>query len=205
MGTPLITRREAEVLGDISPSIINKAVEQKVIPVSRGRNRSLIDARDLAALAVIKDLPFALPVKSKKALARWMRAATTGEEWALSLGIAIRRTDEISRVVDEAIRYTDARDRFVDVNPAILGGEPVVKDTRLPLRTIAGRLAAGDTAEMLAREYPEVDPAVFGFAPVWADANPRRGRPSPLALDRLREAPEPKARANVLARRLARR
>ena len=39
-------------------------------------------------------------------------------------------------------------------SPDILGGETVFKGTRIPLSTILGSLASGDTPEILFRSFP---------------------------------------------------
>jgi len=47
-----------------------------------------------------------------------------------------------------------ALDTRIVRDPAILGGEAVIRGTRVPLRTILASLAAGDTVEEILEEYP---------------------------------------------------
>lgn len=44
-----------------------------------------------------------------------------------------------------------------DVN--VCGGEPCVEGTRIPVRIILSHLAAGDTAEQLLRDFPNLTQA----------------------------------------------
>ena len=88
MTTALLTRKEVEVIAGIPPSVLNKAIEQKVVPVRDAQ----IDPCDLAALTFIRDLPFPLSVVAKRALAAWMRIAAEGDDYELAPGLMARRT-----------------------------------------------------------------------------------------------------------------
>jgi uncharacterized protein (DUF433 family) len=185
--TALLTRKEVEVIAGIPPSVLNKAIEQEVVPVRDAQ----IEPRDLAALTFIRDLPFPLSVVAKRALAAWMRIAAEGEEFELAPGLMARRTPATDAVVREATAYVVDRERYYNRDPEIMGGEPVVKGTRVPLRSIAAAHAAGDTFEVLAQSFPHVESAAFRFALRWAECHPQRGRPAgiPAEFTRNRDTP----------------
>ena len=58
-------------------------------------------------------------------------------------------------------------------DPSICGGEPVIRGTRVPLRTILASLADGDDVDTIARSFPTVSPeairAVIAFAAASAE------------------------------------
>lgn len=54
---------------------------------------------------------------------------------------------------DETVEPIDFGAR-IDVNPRILGGTPVVKDTRIPVSLILNLLAYGYTVERVVEAYP---------------------------------------------------
>lgn len=64
------------------------------------------------------------------------------------------------------------QERFIR-DPAICGGEPVVKGTRVTLRTILASLATGDSADDILRDFPSLTPddikAVIAFAAASAE------------------------------------
>jgi uncharacterized protein (DUF433 family) len=66
----------------------------------------------------------------------------------------------------------DYLDRIVR-NPAICGGEPVIRDTRVTLRTVLASLAEGDSVETLLTDYPTLTEqdirAVIAFAAASAE------------------------------------
>lgn len=41
----------------------------------------------------------------------------------------------------------------IAINPDIMGGKPVIKDTRVPVEVIVGGLAGGMTVEKICKEY----------------------------------------------------
>lgn len=56
----------------------------------------------------------------------------------------------------------------IERRPDVLGGQPVIKGTRIPLRTLLASLAGGDTAEEILRDFPTLTAedlrAVIAFA-----------------------------------------
>ncbi len=59
-------------------------------------------------------------------------------------------------------------DDLITIDPQICGGQPVIKGTRVTLRTVLGSLAEGDTVEQILRSFPslteEAVRAVISFA-----------------------------------------
>jgi uncharacterized protein (DUF433 family) len=48
---------------------------------------------------------------------------------------------------------------YITRDPQICGGEPVIKGTRVTLRTILGSLAEGATIEEIVADFPALRPA----------------------------------------------
>ncbi len=66
----------------------------------------------------------------------------------------------------------------IERNPAVMRGEPVIKGTRLPIRTLYARIKGGEAIEDLLMEYPYLDRETVEAAVLYAEANPPRGRPA---------------------------
>lgn len=45
----------------------------------------------------------------------------------------------------------------ITVRADVFGGKPIVRDMRIAVDHVLGMLAAGDTAETILREYPELE------------------------------------------------
>jgi len=46
----------------------------------------------------------------------------------------------------------------VTIDPKIFGGKPIIRGRRLAVEHILGMLAAGDTIEIILKEYPWLEP-----------------------------------------------
>ena len=62
-----------------------------------------------------------------------------------------------------------------------MGGEPVFKGTRIPVRLIASMLDQGASEAEILDGYPKLEARHLELARLWTAAHPRRGRPKTLA------------------------
>jgi uncharacterized protein (DUF433 family) len=79
-------------------------------------------------------------------------------------------------MTQDADGYKRLCGRYVERNPAIMGGEPVIRGTRVPVRTVAGLIEQGESREIMREDYPQVPEEAYAVAVRWARANPRRDR-----------------------------
>jgi uncharacterized protein (DUF433 family) len=59
------------------------------------------------------------------------------------------------------MRYLPGVETFgrITVNPAVCGGQPCVRGLRIPVSIVLRHLAAGQSAEQIVGEYPELEVA----------------------------------------------
>lgn len=76
----------------------------------------------------------------------------------------------------DADEYARLCKRYVERNPAIMGGEPVIRGTRVPVRTVAGLIDKGESREIMREDYPQVPEEAYAVAVRWAGDNPPRQR-----------------------------
>jgi uncharacterized protein (DUF433 family)/predicted nucleotidyltransferase len=69
--------------------------------------------------------------------------------------------------------YARLRDQHIQRDPKIMGGEPVIRGTRVPVRTIAALIEDGESRDVLREDYPHVPEDAYEVAVLWARANPR--------------------------------
>ncbi len=123
----------------------------------------------------------ALPAKAKGRLRRWLahlQPLTVGSELALSEALRVAMTEDVAQTIARAESYARLRDHYIEHDPAVMGGEPVIRGTRVPVRTIASLVEMGETHEVLREDYPHIPEEAYPVAVLWAHANPRRGRPA---------------------------
>jgi uncharacterized protein (DUF433 family) len=56
----------------------------------------------------------------------------------------------------------------IEMNPAIMGGKPVIKNTRIPLETILRKLGAGITLDAILADHPRLSLDDIGAAQAFA-------------------------------------
>jgi len=177
----LLTRREAAEIGRVPLNAIDKAIEQGVLKPRRRAGRPLLPPHEVALLVLLRQIDVALPAKAKGRLRRWLahpQPQAIGSELELSEALRVAMTEDVARTIERAESYARLRDRYVERNQAVMGGEPVIRGTRVPVRTVASLIEMGETREVLREDYPHVPEEAYAVAVQWAHANPRRGRPT---------------------------
>lgn len=193
--SPMLTRREAAEIAGLSLGVLDKAIEQKIVTVYRRRNQSFLRSDDLAVVVLLQNTPLPLPVALKRQIKRWVRETkpyrrAVAAELPISDALIIRWIPAVSKTVDAAEAYAKVRDQWIESDPQIKGGEPVIRGTRIGVRGVAQRMEQGESVESLVKDYPEIPAEAFRAALTYAKAHPRRGRPmkpwrdSDEALDR---------------------
>lgn len=174
----LITRREAAELSGTTLGAVNKAIEQRVLRVRRRTGRTLLAPEDVGALALLSQTRVSLPVAMKRRIVVWARSDPgANAELRLDEALAVRMGLEVEEAVRRARRYVELRERLVEIDPEVCGGEPVITGTRMPVRSLARLIELGETREVLREDYPFLPEESYELAPLWAKANPRQGRP----------------------------
>jgi len=179
----LFTRREAAVLAGVPLKTVDKAIEENVVKVRRLSAGTLLDADDVMALAVIGKAGLPLKSQTKRTIRRWLHEAQPyrpgkASELSLSDVVVIRLDPEFRTLVDQMMRYREDRLRFIESNPDIRQGEPVIAGSRLPVRAVAERVKGGDSIDDLLDDYPHISRKAFQTALIYAQSHPRRGRPA---------------------------
>lgn len=180
----LFSRREAALLAGVPLKTVDKAIEENVVKARRLKKAgTFLDADDVMALAVIGRAGFPLRSQAKRKIRRWLQevqpyAFAKGQELQLSDVVVIRLDPAFRDAFKQLNSYREGRERFVESNPGIRQGEPVISGTRIPIRAVAERVKGGETIDDLLEDYPKVPRKAFEAALLYAQAHPRRGRPA---------------------------
>jgi uncharacterized protein (DUF433 family) len=177
-GERLVTAREAVELSGVSMNTVKKAISQRIISPERRRHRLLLDPEVIGGLELLNRTSVALPVEQKKMVVGWaMRLPKAGEELKLDDVLFVKADEAFVELMGSIRRYVELRNDLIEVDPEIAGGEPVIKGSRVPVRSLAHQIALGESREVLREDYPHLPDEAFEIAPLWAKANPRTGRP----------------------------
>jgi uncharacterized protein (DUF433 family) len=186
----MLTTNEAAVVSAVPLRTVNRIIDQHILPdalVSREGGRR-ISADACVYISFFERTAEQLtPLARKRAISS---AVANVKAWRLSKGskppakpwvvwedsVGVDLTPFASSAA-ERYRLLEAARKAVVSDPDILGGEPVLRGTRVPVHMIAGYVAAGDTVEELLEHYPTLDADKIALAVVYAEANPQQGRP----------------------------
>jgi uncharacterized protein (DUF433 family) len=179
----LLTPNEVAVLADTPKTVVEKAVEQKILVsprTARSRRRSL-PLYAVAVAAAAKSLGRRLTVDDKKLIARELAGLSSAGLRTAEIEVApsvVLHIGSLTRdAVDRAERYAAARDTWIETVEGVQGGRPVIKGTRLTISAIVGRLSTGDTFEDLMADYPDIPRDAFEASFIYGQTHPQVGRP----------------------------
>lgn len=179
------SRREAALLADVSLRSVDKAIEEKVVKPRRTSKRAAaLDSGDVLAIALIARAGLPLRAETKRQINQWIHGfLSEGEfkevrELLLSEVLVLRYDDDARELAERLSGYLETRERFIESDPDVMGGEPVISGTRIPVRAIAARVTGGEAIDDLREDYPQVPQEAFEAALTYARAHPRRGRPT---------------------------
>lgn len=177
---PLFTPSEAAVLTRLSVKAVNNAIDRKTVATTTGRRAGqvarLLDRRALMSLALERRLADRMAPGLRREL---FDALTDTQRRTVSLEDGLIKVDlsEPRRELAAALRELRRARELVVTDPGILGGEPVFRGTRVPVRAVALELTRGDTVVGVRAAYPRLTAEMVRLAPLYAAAYPARGRP----------------------------
>ncbi len=173
--TELFTPAEAAVLSRLSLKAVNNAIDKKTILARRSGRGRLLDRPALLSLALERRLAGDTTPEFRRRL--FAEIAAAPRRRVVTVGALKVDLIEPRREVMERVKQLRRAERFVIVDPEIMGGNPVFRGTRVPVHLIDEKLRLGETVERLREDYPRVAEEMIRLAPIYAAAHPLRGRP----------------------------
>ena len=184
----LFTTAETAFLAETGPGAVEKAIEEGIIEIRRGpatrassRKRRLLSAKSVYYIAFLKKCDLSFSRRHKHQLWAWFGKTPPNHlrtaRWQISPGVHIKPGELIGDIHERVSWYGRARDRWIETNPAIKGGTPVIRGTRVSVYSVAGRIKHGESIEDVAEDNPDLLPEAIKAALTFADANPLVGRP----------------------------
>jgi uncharacterized protein (DUF433 family) len=179
------TPREVAELSGASKSVVEKAIEEKILaPRStlRGRRTRRMLSADAVAYAKIvsavkyrMDLPMKRRLAAKLATLRSADLATTRFELEPAVEMDVGRL--VGDAMERAERYGAARDRLIVIDDDVMGGTPVIRGTRISVYAVLGRIEGGDAVDAILSDYPGLTQEAVEAAAIYARTHPLVGRP----------------------------
>lgn len=180
------TPAEAAAVSGVAVKSVHNAIDKRIISkgVARTGCRSLTND-DLLRLKLWYGVGSILSTERRKrlfdAIANDPDAESVRADDYLIVDVA--RAREQLTVRADALRESESMIHSVK---GVVGGEPVFKNTRVPVRAIAAMRAQGASTEELLEGYPSLTARMIELAEIWTAAHPARGRPKTLSEQGLR-------------------
>lgn len=186
---------EAAYLSGLSRRDIDRVIDERIVPdaMIAGGGVRMITAAACALARFYFETAATLTAATRRRIVADIserllaqRAATAGKRINLDRlsfdeGVLHVEFAGFLRTVIDARKRLAGSEKLIVSDDDILGGEPVFKGTRVPVRQVAAALAAGESAQRVRDAYPAISPAMLAAAPAWARAHPARGRPPNVA------------------------
>ncbi|TIX01027.1 MAG: DUF433 domain-containing protein [Mesorhizobium sp.] len=189
MGTHarIYTPAEAAAVSGIGIKAVHNAIDKRIVDTVTGAVRRAggtvpraLTGDDLLRLKLWYGVGATLPADRRRRLFEEIKAAPTAK--------TVRADDLL--IIDVAEARKQLKARIVDLDEAeaaigrvkgVMGGEPVFKGTRIPVRMITTMLAQGTGEAEVLEGYPKLTSRMIELARIWGAAHPTRGRPKKLS------------------------
>lgn len=175
------TPAEAAAVSGVALKAIHNAIDKNVI-LARIAHRAgrTLDDDDLLRLKLWYGVGSILSADRRKrlfdAIDEDPSAETVRADDYLIIDVARAREQLAARA--DALRESE---QMIESRKGVMGGDPVFRGTRIPVRMIAVMKADGATLHELAEGYPSLTERMIELSEIWAAAHPARGRPRKLA------------------------
>ncbi len=184
--TETYTLSEAAVVTQQSVTTINRLIDSGPIAkqyVSQHKRQTRVLTKpDLLFLTALQDALLSTVSKASRArLYTQIRESWQGEDESpealqISESVVVQLHVLVKRLLDRLVTFQQVKD-FVEVDPEVRGGEPVVRGTRIPVQLVADMLDQGASKDEILRGYPTLAGKPLDLARVYARAYPKQGRP----------------------------
>jgi uncharacterized protein (DUF433 family) len=202
----MLTPTEAAVVSSVEVRDVNRVIDESILPkdfyrVNPDRTRRLLAdactfisfyfhaAKSLTAEERLRAIAAASPKLREGPISKLEREWTIRQEF-----LTIDLAPFLKSVHQRLAELGEARALVVE-DPEILGGTPIIRNTRVPVHDVAASVTAGLPMTRILAAYPGLTAEMVNRASFYATANPPRGRP--------RERSFPPAGASVVSTRRA--
>jgi uncharacterized protein (DUF433 family) len=184
----MLTPTEAAVVSSVEVRDVNRVIDESILPedfyrVSPDRTRRLVAdactfisfyfhaAKYLTAEERLRAIAAASPRLREEPVSKLEKEWTIRQEF-----LTIDLAPFLKRVHQKLAQLGEACALVVE-DPDILGGAPVIRNTRIPVYDVAASVAEGLPMNRILAAYPGLTAEMANLAALYATANPQRGRP----------------------------
>jgi uncharacterized protein (DUF433 family) len=188
----LFSVNEAAAIAEVSPETIRTALEKKSVKPSHRQKvgkavRHRFSVGDVLLAKLLAEFPFPLSKQDKASLAKILvRGDAKAANWSeQGVDLAFRSGETqlvvqckgLRQKVDKNVAAFRWGRRRVVCSPDILGGEPVFRGTRIPLRHVASLFRKAVPEQEIAEDFPALSERDLAYARLVSRLGEKPGRP----------------------------
>jgi uncharacterized protein (DUF433 family) len=182
-----LTPREVAELSGTPRHLVEKAIEERVLPVRLPKRRTvngrrLLPTHAVVYVALVSKLDLKLSVAHKKRLYGKLAALRPAQLRKARIELAPAVEVDVGRLVgdvlDRAERYGAVRDASIQIDEEIMGGTPVIRGTRMTVYSVLGRIEHGETMADILADNRDLEREAVEAAIIYARTHPLMGRPA---------------------------
>jgi uncharacterized protein (DUF433 family) len=162
---------------------VHNAIDKRIVAgqarSSTKRVRRSLSAQDVLRLKLWYEVGSILSQERRERLFEEIEQRPTAKRVKADAFLIVD-VEEARKQIAKRARDLEAAEAAVMRSSAIMGGEPVFKGTRIPVRLIASMLAQGASEAEILDGYPKLEARELELARIWTAAHPRRGRPKTI-------------------------
>ncbi len=177
-----LTVPEAAFLARVSPRLVQHEIDERIVASRMSGGRRSISGVDILYLSAVRRVHGQMAPRLRRQVRNAIVHSAAQNEATASFDIFFRVSlAALENDVLEGFKTLERIKReFIESRPEVLGGEPVLRGTRLSVRLIADLVRQGASADELAEDY-DLTPEQIDAAVTFDRVTPRRGRPRQTA------------------------
>ena len=181
----LLTANEAALVAQVTVREVHRALDEAILPAELWAVRDDVRRVKAVACPLIGFYFSTAATLTAEQRRRVIGTVCLRLETANVRGRGVLKIHESHVTIDVAPYFKGAADRMrqlrkanrmVVEDPAVLGGTPVVRGTRIPVHDVAASAKAGTPRDRILQAYPRLPgAAAIDLAVLYADCHPMRG------------------------------
>jgi uncharacterized protein (DUF433 family) len=182
---------EAAALLRQSQKYVNNTISRELAPLKLskvvGGKQRIVTSAGLLALELLREIGKLFSREGRREILRQALKPSSGDTVCVENGSVVVNLGQYQERVNRAKERLAEAERLVVRNPEILGGEPCVRGTRIPVY-LAGALARKHGVVEANATYPSLPRQTIELVALYVEANPRKGRPRQAELSKPKTA-----------------
>ncbi|MGR7996942.1 DUF433 domain-containing protein [Xanthobacter sp. ZOL 2024] len=175
---------EAAAISGVAVKAVHNAIDKRIVdapsPAGTKRARRSLSAQDVLRLKLWHEVGALLSQERRQRLFAEIEQHPTARRVKADAFVIVD-VEEARKQIAKRARDLEAAEAAVTRSSKVMGGEPVFKGTRIPVRLISSMLGEGVSEAEILDGYPKLEARHLELARLWTAAHPRRGRPKTLA------------------------